>query len=84
MRSNYRTTVPFYKKDLVGEQWSCCFFRVDLEDADDDEDDKCSLTVALMQTKRRKLKAEEGKPMLTIGFSIYKVSFTFVYQYSIH
>jgi len=47
--------------------------RVDLEDADDDEDDKCSLTVALMQTKRRKLKAEEGKPMLTIGFSIYKV-----------
>ena len=26
-----------------------------------------------MQTKRRKLKAEEGKPMLTIGFSIYKV-----------
>ena len=32
-----------------------------------------------MQTKRRKLKAEEGKPMLTIGFSIYKVSFTFVY-----
>lgn len=55
------------------------FFRVDLEDADDDEDDKCSLTVALMQTKRRKLKAEEGKPMLTIGFSIYKVSFTFVY-----
>ena len=59
-------------------------FRVDLEDADDDEDDKCSLTVALMQTKRRKLKAEEGKPMLTIGFSIYKVSFTFVSQYSIH
>ena len=55
------------------------FFRVDLEDADDDEDDKCSLTVALMQTKRRKLKAEEGKPMLTIGFSIYKVCFTFVY-----
>lgn len=49
-----------------------------MEDADDDEDDKCSLTVALMQTKRRKLKAEEGKPMLTIGFSIYKVSFTFV------
>ena len=27
-----------------------------------------------MQTKRRKLKAEEGKPMLTIGFSIYKVN----------
>lgn len=49
------------------------FYRVDLQDADDDEDDKCSLTVALMQTKRRKLKAEEGKPMLTIGFSIYKV-----------
>jgi len=48
-------------------------YRVDLQDADDDEDDKCSLTVALMQTKRRKLKAEEGKPMLTIGFSIYKV-----------
>ena len=52
----------------------CLFLlRVDLTDADDDEDDKCSLTVALMQTKRRKLKAEEGKPMLTIGFSIYKV-----------
>ncbi|XP_027043249.1 calpain-9-like isoform X2 [Pocillopora damicornis] len=49
-------------------------FRVDLEDTDDDADDKCSLTVALMQTKRRKLKAEEGKPMLTIGFSIYKVT----------
>ncbi|XP_029203083.2 calpain-9-like isoform X2 [Acropora millepora] len=49
-------------------------FRVDLQDADDDADDKCSLTVALMQTKRRKLKAEEGKPMLTIGFSIYKVT----------
>lgn len=49
-------------------------YRVDLEDADDDEDDKCSLTVALMQTKRRKLKAEEGKPMLTIGFSIYKIT----------
>lgn len=49
-------------------------FRVDLEDTDDDADDKCSLTVALMQTKRRKLKAEEGKPMLTIGFSIYKIT----------
>lgn len=49
-------------------------YRVDLQDADDDEDDKCSLTVALMQTKRRKLKAEEGKPMLTIGFSIYKIT----------
>ncbi|KAJ7374387.1 hypothetical protein OS493_007489 [Desmophyllum pertusum] len=49
-------------------------FRVDLQDCDDDEDDKCSLTVALMQTKRRKLKAEEGKPMLTIGFSIYKIT----------
>ena len=48
-------------------------FRVDLQDTDDDADDKCSLTVALMQTKRRKLKAEEGKPMLTIGFSIYQV-----------
>ena len=56
--------------------------RVDLQDADDDEDDKCSLTVALMQTKRRKLKAEEGKPMLTIGFSIYKVlSFNYIYNY---
>ncbi|XP_068684046.1 calpain-9-like isoform X1 [Montipora foliosa] len=49
-------------------------FRIDLEDADDDADDKCSLTVALMQTNRRKLKAEEGKPMLTIGFSIYKIT----------
>lgn len=49
-------------------------YRVDLEDTDDDADDKCSLTVALMQTKRRKLKAEEGKPMLTIGFSIYKIT----------
>ena len=77
MRSNYHCSIL-----QEGFIWQIMelffFFRVDLEDADDDEDDKCSLTVALMQTKRRKLKAEEGKPMLTIGFSIYKVSFTFV------
>ena len=58
---------------LIEDMHIQSLYRVDLQDADDDEDDKCSLTVALMQTKRRKLKAEEGKPMLTIGFSIYKV-----------
>ena len=63
---NDSTMIQFNELHLV-------LLRVDLTDADDDEDDKCSLTVALMQTKRRKLKAEEGKPMLTIGFSIYKV-----------
>ena len=42
-----------------------------LEDTDDD-DDVCSVVIALMQKNRRQLR-KEGMDMETIGFAVYEV-----------
>lgn len=42
-----------------------------LEDADDD-DNVCSVVIALMQKNRRKLR-KEGLDLETIGFAVYEV-----------
>ena len=49
--------------------------RVKLEDPDsDDEEDNCTLVIGVIQKHRRKIK-KLGAQNLTIGFSIYKVTF---------
>jgi len=51
-------------------------YRIILEEEDDNPDDDingCSFIVSLMQKNRRKQKAK-GQGLLTIGFSIYRVS----------
>lgn len=52
--------------------WTNPQFKLRLEDADD-EDDVCSVVIALMQKNRRKLR-KEGLAMETIGFAVYEVS----------
>lgn len=52
--------------------WTNPQFKLRLEDADDDEDDTCSVLIALMQKNRRQLR-KEGMDMETIGFTVYKV-----------
>ena len=44
--------------------------------ADDDNDDKCTVIVALMQ-KNRRAQRKFGLDCLTIGFTIYHVCYTF-------
>ena len=46
-------------------------------DPDEDEDDKCTVLIGLLQKDRRK-KRKEGLDMLTIGYVIYKVFNSFV------
>lgn len=52
--------------------WTNPQFRLDLVDTDD-EDDVCSVVIALMQKNRRKLR-KEGLDLETIGFAVYDVS----------
>jgi calpain len=48
-------------------------YIIDLEDPDeDDEEDKCTVIVALMQ-KNRRAQRKLGMDCLTIGFAIYHV-----------
>ena len=51
--------------------WTNPQFKLTLEDADD-EDDQCSVIVALMQKNRRELR-KEGLDLETIGFAMYEV-----------
>ena len=52
--------------------WSNPQYRISVTDPDDDEDDLCTVLIALMQTGRRKKRAQ-GEDMQTIGYAIYKV-----------
>lgn len=52
--------------------WTNPQFKLKLEDTDEDEDDVCSVVIALMQKNRRKLR-KEGLDMETIGFAVYEV-----------
>jgi calpain len=48
-------------------------YVIELEDSDEgDEDDKCTVIVALMQ-KNRRAQRKLGMDCLTIGFAIYQV-----------
>ena len=51
--------------------WTNPQYKLELEDADD-EDDVCSVVIALMQKNRRKMR-KEGLDMETIGFAVYEV-----------
>lgn len=51
--------------------WTNPQFKLKLEDADDD-DNVCSVVIALMQKNRRKLR-KEGLDLETIGFAVYEV-----------
>ncbi|XP_015833872.1 calpain-A isoform X3 [Tribolium castaneum] len=47
-------------------------YRVTLDEVDEgDDDDKCTLIVALMQKNRRQMRRSVGPDLLTIGFAIY-------------
>ena len=53
--------------------WTNPQYKVEVQDADEgDDDNKGTLIVGLMQKERRKKRAE-GMDHLTVGFSIYKV-----------
>lgn len=64
--------------------WVFCFLEtfwinpqyvVTVEDPDDDDNEnKGTLIVGLMQKNRRKMR-REGADLLTIGYSVYKVSY---------
>lgn len=62
MHLNLQTTDTF---------WTNPQFKLKLEDADD-EDNVCSVVIALMQKNRRKLRME-GLDLETIGFAVYEV-----------
>lgn len=51
--------------------WTNPQIKLKLEDADDD-DDVCSVVIALMQKNRRQLR-KQGMDLQTIGFAVYEV-----------
>uniref|UniRef100_A0A672FZB9 Calpain 9 n=1 Tax=Salarias fasciatus TaxID=181472 RepID=A0A672FZB9_SALFA len=57
-------------RNYIDTFWTNPQFKMRLKDADD-EDDVCSVVVAVMQKDRRKLRIE-GKDLQTIGFAMYK------------
>ncbi|KAM7008983.1 calpain-9 [Tautogolabrus adspersus] len=57
-------------RNFVDTFWTNPQFKLKLQDADD-EDDVCSVVIALMQKNRRKLR-KEGMDMETIGFAVYE------------
>ncbi|KAG5855004.1 calpain-9 [Anguilla anguilla] len=57
-------------RNFIDTFWTNPQFKLKLEDADDD-DDQCSVIVALMQKNRRKLRCE-GLDLEAIGFAIYQ------------
>ncbi|KAL2086579.1 hypothetical protein ACEWY4_017638 [Coilia grayii] len=56
-------------RNFIDTFWTNPQFRLSLEDADDD-DDQCSVIVALMQKNRRQLR-KEGLDLEAIGFALY-------------
>ncbi|KAM8878694.1 calpain-9 [Spinachia spinachia] len=57
-------------RNFIDTFWTNPQFKLKLEDADDD-DEVCSVVIALMQKNRRKLR-KEGMDMETIGFAVYE------------
>ncbi|MEQ2284161.1 Calpain-9, partial [Ameca splendens] len=57
-------------RNYVDTFWTNPQFKLELVDADDD-DDVCSVVIALMQKNRRKLR-KEGLDLETIGFAVYE------------
>ncbi|XP_070776150.1 calpain-9 isoform X2 [Enoplosus armatus] len=57
-------------RNYIDTFWTNPQFMLQLEDADDD-DDVCSVVIALMQKNRRKLR-KEGLDLETIGFTVYE------------
>uniref|UniRef100_A0A665TU81 Calpain 9 n=1 Tax=Echeneis naucrates TaxID=173247 RepID=A0A665TU81_ECHNA len=57
-------------RNYIDTFWTNPQFKLELEDADDD-DDMCSVVIALMQKNRRKLRME-GLDLETIGFALYE------------
>ncbi|XP_041641849.1 calpain-9 [Cheilinus undulatus] len=57
-------------RNYIDTFWTNPQFKLKLEDADD-EDDMCSVVIALMQKNRRKLR-KEGLDLETIGFAVYE------------
>ncbi|KAM4611413.1 calpain-9 [Polymixia lowei] len=57
-------------RNYIDTFWTNPQFKLMLEDADD-EDDVCSVVIALMQKNRRKMR-KEGLDMETIGFAVYE------------
>ncbi|XP_075993035.1 calpain-9 [Genypterus blacodes] len=56
-------------RNFIDTFWTNPQFKLSLVDADDD-DDVCSVVIALMQKNRRKLR-KEGLDLETIGFAVY-------------
>ncbi|XP_078478336.1 calpain-9-like, partial [Lampetra planeri] len=57
-------------RNYIDTFWTNPQFKLVLQDADD-EDDVCSVVIALMQKNRRKLR-KEGLDLETIGFAVYE------------
>ncbi|KAM9819322.1 calpain-9 [Syngnathus typhle] len=57
-------------RNFIDTFWTNPQFKLELADADDD-DDMCSVVIALMQKNRRELR-KEGMDLQTIGFSVYE------------
>uniref|UniRef100_A0A8C4Z4L1 Calpain 9 n=1 Tax=Gadus morhua TaxID=8049 RepID=A0A8C4Z4L1_GADMO len=57
-------------RNYIDTFWTNPQFKLTLEDTDDD-DDVCSVVIALMQKNRRLLR-KEGMDMETIGFAVYE------------
>ncbi|XP_042341093.1 calpain-9 [Plectropomus leopardus] len=57
-------------RNFIDTFWTNPQFLLQLEDADD-EDDVCSVVIALMQKNRRRLR-KEGMDLETIGFAVYE------------
>ncbi|PSN56060.1 hypothetical protein C0J52_11813, partial [Blattella germanica] len=66
----FRIMGKAYARDTF---WHNPQYRITLRDPDEgDDDDKCTIVVALMQ-KNRRIQRQKGMDSLTIGFSIYKL-----------
>ncbi|KAM6940481.1 calpain-9 [Xenentodon cancila] len=57
-------------RNYIDTFWTNPQYKLELEDADDD-DDMCSVVIALMQKNRRKLR-KEGLDLEAIGFAVYE------------
>ncbi|XP_061840314.1 calpain-9 [Nerophis lumbriciformis] len=57
-------------RNFIDTFWTNPQFKMELRDADDD-DDVCSVVIALMQKNRRRLR-KEGMDLQTIGFAVYE------------
>nr|XP_057932554.1 calpain-9 [Doryrhamphus excisus] len=57
-------------RNFIDTFWTNPQFKLELVDADD-EDDVCSVVIALMQKNRRRLR-KEGMDLQTIGFAVYE------------